>query len=60
MIEVFSRLYQDKKSGKHRNRKGVAGWALLYLLVFTFLSVVFGIAAAALCGPLLTASFIGA
>ena len=54
LMEVFSWLYQDKKSGKHRTAKGVVGWGLLYLLLFAFLGVMFGVAAAAICGPLLT------
>ena len=53
LMEVFSWLYQDKKSGKHRNRKGVVGCGLLYLLLFAFLGVMFGVAAVTLCGPLL-------
>lgn len=55
MMEVFSWLYQDKKSEKHRTAKGVIGWALLYLLIFGFLGAMFGFAAAALCEPLLAA-----
>ena len=55
MMEVFSWLYQDKKSGKHRTVKGIVGWGLLYLLLFAFLGVMFGIAAVILCKPLLTA-----
>lgn len=55
LMEVFSWLYQDKKSGKHRSAKGVVGWGLLYLLLFAFLGVMFGAAAAALCAPMLTA-----
>lgn len=54
LMEVFSWLYRDKKSGKHRSAKGVVGWGLLYLLLFAFLGVMFGGAAVALCGPLLT------
>ena len=54
LMEVFSWLYRDKKSGKHRSVKGVVGWGLLYLLLFAFLGVMFGGAAVTLCGPLLT------
>lgn len=54
LMEVFSWLYQDKKSGKHRTAKGVAGWTLLYLIIFGFLGVMFGIAASSLCTPLLS------
>ncbi len=53
MMEVFSWLYQDKKSGKHRTAKGAVGCALLYLLLFGFLGVMFGAAAVSLCKPLL-------
>lgn len=56
MMEVFSWLYQEKKSGKHRSAKAVAGTAVLYLLLFGFLGVMFGFAANALCEPLLTAN----
>lgn len=56
MMEVFSWLYQEKKTGKHRSAKGVAGTAALYLLLFGFLGVMFGFAANALCEPLLTAN----
>ncbi len=59
MLEVFSWLYQDKKSGKHRNKKGVVGWGLFYLLLFGFLGVIFGIAAVTLCSPLLHAEMGG-
>lgn len=55
MMEVFSWLYKDKKSGKIRNAKGVAGCVLLYLLLFGFLGVMFGVAAVTLCKPLLLA-----
>ncbi len=55
LMEVFSWLYQDKKSGKHRTAKGVAVCTLLYLLLFGFLGVMFGAAAGTLCKPLLFA-----
>ena len=51
-MEVFSWLYQDKKSGKHRTVKGIAFWAALYLILFGFLGVMFGFAAAILCRPM--------
>lgn len=53
MMEVFSWLYQDKKSGKLRNTKGIAMYAILYLVLFGFLGVIFGVTADALCEPLL-------
>ena len=37
MMEVFSWLYQEKKTGRHRSAKGVVGTAVLYLLLFGFL-----------------------
>lgn len=55
MMEVFSWLYADKKSGKLRSAKGIAGYGLLYLLLFGFLAVVFGVGAHSLCGPFLAA-----
>lgn len=55
MMEVFSWLYQEKRSGKHRSVKGVAGTVVLYLLLFGFIGVIFGVAAVTLCKPLLTA-----
>lgn len=55
MMEVFSWIYKDRKSGKLRTARGIAGYVLLYLLLFGFIGVVFGIAAAALCEPLLSA-----
>ncbi len=54
MLEVFSWLYQDKKSGKNRTGKGIAGYVLVWLIVFGFLGGVFGVAATALCKPLLS------
>ena len=54
MMEVFSWLYQDKKSGKLRTAKGLAGYILLYLIIFGFLGAVFYVAANSLCEPLVT------
>lgn len=53
MMEVFSWLYQDKKSGKLRGAKGIAVYALIYLVLFGFLGVIFGVTADSLCTPLL-------
>lgn len=55
MLEVFAWLYTDKKSGKLRTAKGIAGYVLLYLLVFGFLGAVFGLMSVWLCEPLLEA-----
>jgi ABC-2 type transport system permease protein len=56
MLEVFSWLYQDSKSGKHRSTKGIIFFALLYLLLFGFLSVIFAFLAKMLCAPMLGAN----
>lgn len=52
MLEVFSWLYKDKKSGKRRTAKGVLTVAVLYLLLFGSLGAVFGAMAAGMCGSL--------
>ena len=54
MMEVFSWVYKDNKSGKLRSSKGIAGYAILYLVIFGFLGIVFGFAASMLCKPLLS------
>lgn len=55
MMEVFSWVYQNKKSGKNRSTKGAVGYALLYLLIFGFLGAVFYFVASTLCVPLASA-----
>lgn len=55
MLEVFSWLYKDRKSGKLRTANGIVGYALLYIVLFGFLGVVFGFVAGSLCKPLLQA-----
>ena len=52
MMEVFSWLYKDKKSGKNRSKGGIIGFAVLYLLLFGFLGGIFYVAANMLCAPL--------
>ncbi len=52
MMEVFSWVYQNKKSGKNRSAKGIVGYVLLYLLIFGFLGIMFYFAADMLCSPL--------
>lgn len=54
MMEVFSWVYQDKKAGKNRSARGIAGYVLLYLVIFGFLGGVFYIVADMLCEPLVT------
>ena len=55
MMEIFSWVYQDKKSGKNRSKSGVIGYIVLYLVLFVFLGVMFFTVAAALCEPLVQA-----
>lgn len=54
MMEVFSWVYRDKKSGKKRSAKGIAGYVLLYLLIFGFIGAVFYYVADMLCEPLVS------
>lgn len=55
MMEVFSWLYKDRKSGKLRSAKGIAVYIILYLVLFGFLGSVFYFAADTLCQPLVKA-----
>lgn len=55
MMEVFSWVYQNKKSGKNRSTSGAVGYALLYLLIFGVLGAVFYFVASKLCVPLVSA-----
>lgn len=55
MMEVFSWLYKDRKSGKLRSAKGITAYCLLYLIIFAFLGSVFYFAADMLCEPLIQA-----
>ena len=56
MMEVFSWLFQDKKSGKNRTKGGIIGFAVLYLLLFGFLGGIFYVTANMLCACLLYTS----
>ena len=53
MMEVFSWIYRDKKSGKNRSKSGIIGYAALYLFVFGFLGYIFFTVADMLCAPLI-------
>lgn len=55
LMEVFSWLYRDKKSGKNRSKRGLVTYILLYLFIFGFLGVFFYNTASMLCGPLVGA-----
>lgn len=52
MMEVFSWIYKDKKSGKLRSLRGIVGYIILYLILFVFLGSIFFTAADMLCEPL--------
>ena len=41
MMESFSWIYQNRKTGKNRDTKGIIAYVILYLYVFGFLGVVF-------------------
>lgn len=55
MMEVFSWLYKDRKTGKLRSAQGIVMYAILYLLIFAYLGAIFYKVAETLCEPLLTA-----
>ena len=57
MMEVFSWIYQNKKTGKNRSVQGVVLYVLLYLLVFGMLGGMFWVTADMLCEPLVQAGF---
>lgn len=54
MMEVFSWIYKDKKSGKNRSKNGIIGYIILYLLLFVFLGFIFYQVANMLCSPLIS------
>lgn len=55
MLEIFSWVYRDKKSGKQRSTGGIVRYALLYLLLFIFLGSIFYGMGSMLCAPLVGA-----
>ena len=55
MMEVFSWLFQNKKSGKNRSKAGIFGYAVLYLFIFAMLGFLFYAVADMLCAPLVSA-----
>lgn len=57
MLEVFAWLYQDKKTGRNRDKKGLAVYGLLYIAVFGICAVMFYTMADLLCAPLTEAGF---
>ena len=54
LLEVFSWLYVDKKSGKSRSKNGIILYVLLYVVLFCFLGGMFFTMALPLCEPLVT------
>lgn len=57
MMEVFSWIYRNKKSGENRSVKGIVSYVLLYLLIFGFIGSVFFVVAGMMCEPLMAAGF---
>lgn len=57
IMEVFSWVYFDRKSGKTRTKGGIIGFAVLYLFLFGLLGAFFFGVAQGLCEPLITAGF---
>lgn len=55
LLEVFSWLYVDKKSGKSRSKNGIILYVLLYVVLFCFLGGMFFTMALPLCEPLVSA-----
>lgn len=55
MMEIFSWVYKDRKSGKIRSSKSIVMYIILYLFLFCFLGSVFYQVANLLCQPLLEA-----
>ena len=58
LMEVFSWIYQDKKTGKNRDKKGLLLYVFFYVFLFGFLAVIFYNMAASLCGPLVEDGFV--
>ena len=54
MMESFSWLYQNRKTGKNRDTKGIITYVILYLIIFGFLGMVFFQFACTLCAPLIS------
>ena len=57
MMEVFSWVYKNKKTGKNRSKNGIAVYALLYVIIFVFLGSIFYKVADMLCAPLVSIGF---
>ncbi|MEE1243087.1 MAG: hypothetical protein UHW97_04360 [Frisingicoccus sp.] len=55
MMEVFSWLYKNQKTGKNRTKKGILVFGLFYLAIFAMLGIFFYYMADMLCEPLVSA-----
>ncbi len=56
LLEVFTWLYQDNKTGKRRHGGKLILFVGLYVFLFLYLGVVFFLFASMLCGPLVSAN----
>lgn len=54
LMEVFSWLYRDVKSGKARSKAGIVRMAVLYAVLFGVLGSVFFVLADSICAPFLS------
>ena len=57
MMEVFSWVYRNRKTGKNRSGSGLVGYVVLYLFVFGFLGCAFFATASMLCAPLVSVGY---
>lgn len=57
LMESFSWIYFNRKNGKKRDAKGIAAFALMYLLIFGILGYVFYHMALILCEPLCSVGY---
>lgn len=53
LMEVFSWLYKDRKTGKIRSTAGIVGYVVLYLFLFVMMGSLFFMMASGLCQPML-------
>lgn len=52
LMELFSWIYQDRRSGKARSKASLIGYVFLYVFLFGYLGVMFFNVAKSLCTPL--------
>lgn len=57
MLEVFAWLYQDRKTGKRREKGNLALFAFLYIVLFGFLMGTFAVVAGLSCKPLVSIGY---